>query len=357
MPRFFHPILHLIARATHDELARQVQYLKVENEILRSRLPRRIIVTPVERMRLLRFGTLVGPTIRELITIVSPRTFARWISREHRRRSKRTPPRKPGRPRTPDDIRQLVLRIARETGWGYTRILGELRKLGIRNVSRSTVVNILREHGLSPGPSRSEGTWDQFVKMHARTLWACDFVSKRVWTRGGLVEHFILFFIHVQSRRVIVSNATRHPDAEWVAQQARNFCMEFQEQDDRPTHVIRDGDGKFRGAFDDILRSEGIAVQRLPIRAPNLNAHAERWVQSLKQECLDHFIVFGRRHLDYLISEYVEHYHTERPHQAKGNLPLTGAGPPRRFTGAPPGKIVCHERLGGLLRHYHRVAA
>lgn len=107
------------------------------------------------------------------------------------------------------------------------------------------------------------------------------------------------------------------------------------------SHVIRDGDGKFRGAFDDILRSEGIAVQRLPSQAPNLNAHGARWVQLLKRECLDRFVVFGRRHLDYLISEYVEHYHTERPHQVKGNVPLSGAAPSGRSADSPPGAIAC----------------
>jgi putative transposase len=105
------------------------------------------------------------------------------------------------------------VKLARENGWGYTRILGELRKLGIRTICRSTVVNILKDEGLDPGPKRGAGTWDEFVKRHAATLWACDFLSVRSVTMGGIVELYLLFFLHVGSRRVIVSAPTANPDA------------------------------------------------------------------------------------------------------------------------------------------------
>src|SRR5262249_50031395 len=157
---------------------------------------------------------------------------------------------KPGRPRTPDEIRDLVVQIARDNQWGYTRALGELKKLGIRNVSRSTVVNILKDAGLDPGPKRGEGTWDDFVKRHAATLWACDFLSVRSVTLTGCVDLFVLFFIHLGTRRVIVSSATANPDGAWVAQQARNASMEMDDLGLPAQFLLRDHDTKFTSSFD-----------------------------------------------------------------------------------------------------------
>jgi putative transposase len=175
--RLLQSFLLLLAGATDKALARQVQYLKVENGILRAKLPKRITVTPAERRKLLHFGKPLGPAIKHLIGIVSPRTFARWASGEGNRT---TPGRqsKPGRPRTPEDVRELVLRLAHETGWGSAGIHGELKKLGVGGISRSTVVNILRQAGLESGPKRGEGSCDEFVTRHAATLWGCDFFSK-----------------------------------------------------------------------------------------------------------------------------------------------------------------------------------
>jgi putative transposase len=179
----------LLAGATDRQLARQVQYLKAENRILRDRLPARISVTPSERQRLLKYGKPLGQAIRQLITIVSPRTFARWVKGDATATARGgQPAARPGRPRTAEDIRALVLRLARANAWGYTRILGELKKLGVRKISRTTVIKILKENGLDPGPRRGEDTWDDFLKRHAATLWACDFFSTKVWTLSGLVE-------------------------------------------------------------------------------------------------------------------------------------------------------------------------
>src|SRR5262249_36490475 len=161
--------------------------------ILRAKLPRRLVISPPEKQRLLKFGRPLGKALGQLLSIVSLRTFRRWLSGEDRPR----PAAATGRPRTPEDLRALVLRLARANTWGYTRILGELKKLGLAQVSRSTVVNTLREAGLEPAPRRGEGTWHDFVRRHSATLWACDFFSKRVWTPRGLVECFVLFFLHV----------------------------------------------------------------------------------------------------------------------------------------------------------------
>lgn len=176
--RLLQPVFALFASATDSELARMVGYLKAENRILRDKLPKRLTVTARERARLLQLGNRLGSALKDLITIVTPRAFARWAAAYRGgETTAKALGRKPGRPRTPEDIRNLVLKLAQENGWGYARVLGELRKLGIRSVSKTTVANILREAGLDPGPKRGEGTWSDFVKRHAATLWACDFLS------------------------------------------------------------------------------------------------------------------------------------------------------------------------------------
>jgi putative transposase len=350
-------LLLLLAQATDKALARYVQFLKVENQILRSKLPRVVKVTPQESRRLVKFGRPLGPALKELISIVSPRTFLRWLDADGSRHSRRASPTRPGRPRTAEAIRELVLRLARENDWGYTRILGELKKLGVRKICRSTVVNILREAGLDPGPKRGEDTWDDFIKRHAATLWSCDFFTKQVWTLRGLVEVYVLFFLNVQTRRVYIAGLTVHPNRAWAAQQARNTPMFFAEQEVKPTVLLRDNDGKFGPAFDAVFAAEGVEVKRITPASPNLNARAERWVQTVRRELLDLFVVFGEAHLRYLLSEFLSHYHQNRPHQSLGNAPP--CGPPSPADGPPPdpSDVVCEERLGGLLKHYSRKAA
>ena len=245
----------------------------------------------------------------------------------------------------------------RENDWGYTTILGELKKLGVRKICRSTVVYILRDAGLDPGPKRGEDTWDDFIKRHAATLWSCDFFTKPVWTLRGVVEIYVLFFLNVETRRVSIAGLTPHSDRAWVAQQARNTAMFFAEQDVKPAVLLRDNDGKFGPDFDAVFAAEGVTVKRITPASPNLNARAERWGQTVKRELLDRFVVFGEAHLRYLLSEFLSHYHEARPHQSWDNAPP--CGPPSPAEGPPldPAKVVCEERLGGLLKHYSRKAA
>ena len=355
MKHLYHSFLLLLASATDKQLVRYLQFLKAENRILRSKLPRRIPVSLQERRQLLKFGKPVGAAIKELITIVSPRTFVRWVNAESQLTKKAVTP-KLGRPRTREALRELIIRIARETGWGYTRILGELKKLGVGNVARSTVVNILKEHGFDPGPKRGEGTWDEFIKIHIDTLWACDFFSKKVWTLSGLVEYFIFFVIHFGSRRIHIAGMTPHPDRPWMAQQARNLSMYFGDQPKFPRFLLRDNDGKFSPQFDAILRFDAIEVKPITPLSPNMNAVAERWVQSVKHELLDHFIVFGEAHLRHLLSQFETYYNQCRPHQTMDNRPPNWKPPPGEALGSSH-DVVCEKRLGGLLKHYHRRAA
>jgi putative transposase len=368
MKNLYHRLLLLIAGATQKELASQVRYLKIENEILRSKLPRRVSVTEKERNKLVKFGSKLGKALGQLVTIVHPDTLRRWI-REAGKPGKKTPAKK-GRPRTKEEIRELILKLARENDWGYTRILGELRKLGVKAVSRNTVKNILKENGLEPGPKRGAGTWDEFLKIHAASLWQCDFYAKKVLTIKGFRDLYLLVFLHVESRRVFIAPSTFHPNEAWVQEQAQAFLKHVADAGLETTIVMRDRDTKFTASFDEILKSADVKVKKADYRSPNTNAFVERFIQTLQQECLDYFIVFGEEHMDYLVSEMVTHYHEERPHQAKDNDPLVqslAVDKPkkgkRKAKDTPPpdfvsiSQIECRDRLGGLLKHYYRKAA
>lgn len=357
--QLLHPLFALLGTASDDQLQRMVEFLKAENRILRDKLPRRITVTKQERTRLVKLGQGLGSAVKDLITIVSPRTFARWIAGDKKPpENAKTTDRKPGRPRTADDIRETILRLANENGWGYTRILGELKKLGLGSVSRSTVVNILKEAGLDPGPQRGEGTWSDFLKRHAATLWAADFLSVKTWTAAGFVDLYLLFFIRIGTRKVIISNPTANLNSEWVTQQARNAAMTMDDWNFRMTHLIIDHDTKFTSHFDAVFEAEDAEIKRVGPLAPNMNAYVERFVQTLRRECLDHFIVCSEKHLRHLVKEFIAHYHEERPHQGRGNVPLAVDDPDHPpVLQFPNGKIECRERLGGLLKHYYRAAA
>ena len=350
MARIFQPLLFMLARCTRNQLIRQVEFLKVENQMLRMRVPRqKIILKPEERTRLIRLGQAIGPAMRHLITIVDYTTYRTWI----RRLQGKQPRKQMGRPRTPEVIRELVLKLARENHWGYTRILGELRKLGYRKISRQTVVNILKQAGFDPDSRRGPGSWDELLKMHAETLWQCDFFSKRILSRLGLPQVCALVFLNVATRRVWISPCTAKPTGPWVKQQIYAF-LEHAHREELPVKCVsRDRDKKYRSNFDQILERQDIDVKVLAHRAPNLNAYVERFIQTIQVECLDHFLAFGEKHFDYLVREYVEHYHQERPHQGLENQPIAGQPPP-----APPdSEVRCRTRLGGLLRHYYRAAA
>jgi len=362
MKNLYHSLLLLIAGSTQKELASQIRYLKIENEVLRSKLPKRISVTEKERNKLVKFGSKLGKALNELVTIVHPDTLRRWI-READGRPKRKLT-KVGRPRTKEEIREMIIKLARENDWGYTRILGELKKLGIKPPSRNTVKNILKENGLEPGPKRGAGTWDEFLKIHAASLWQCDFYAKKVLTIKGFRDLFLLVFIHVETRRVFIAPSTFHPNEAWVNEQAQAFLQHVEETGLETTIVMHDRDTKFTASFDDVLESAELEVKKAAHRSPNTNAFVERFIQTLQQECLDYFIVFGEEHMDHLVFEFVTYYHEERPHQSKGNEVLVAASPSDNAEkDEPPADVVpiagieCRERLGGVLKHYYRKAA
>jgi len=251
-------------------------------------------------------------------------------------------------------VEELVVRFAREnSGWGCDRIVGALANLG-HHISDQTVGNILRRHNVAPAPKRSQTTtWKEFICRYLDVLAGTDFFTVEVLTWRGLVTYYVLFFLKLETRRVSLAGITRHPTEEWMTQMARNAVDEESGYLRRHRYVLHDRDSKFCADFRKTLAT-GVKCLRLPPRSPNLNAFAERWVRSVKSECLSHFILFGEGSLRRALKNFCEHYHEERNHQGKNNVLLFPA-PVRLEPGRRRG-IRCRERLGGLLRYYSRAA-
>jgi transposase InsO family protein len=279
--------------------------------------------------------------------IVTPQTLLRW-HRELVRRRWTQSNRPSGRPPVERRVRELVLRLARENPrWGYPRISGELLKLGVR-VSPSTVRRLLLAAGLEPAPRRTVPSWREFLRQQASSTLACDFFTVETLT---LRRYYVLFFIELGSRRVHLAGCTTNPTGGWVTQQARN--LSFTGVLEQTRFLIHDRDSKFSHAFDEVFRSEGINVIRTPIRAPQANAYAERFIRTVRGECLDWLLIFGRRHLEHVLSIYVTHYNRDRPHRALALVPpeaLSGGDPPVATT------IERHDLLGGLIHEYRAAA-
>ena len=245
----FSELLSLLGRMTQENLSRQIEYLKVENEILRKRVGRSIRPTPLERRRLIKFGAPLGKDIRNIISIVTYETFLLWV-RKYKRRERSEKTKKRGRPKTPEEIRLLVIKMAKENAWGYVRILGELKKLNINRLSKSGVKNILKENNLDPAPKRSKDTWNSFIKRHFQTLWACDFFTKQVLTPLGPKMFFILFFINIKTRKVHIGGLTQYPSQKWVNKHTKDIMPIICGDKDSKNLLIRDRDKKFSGEFD-----------------------------------------------------------------------------------------------------------
>ncbi len=353
MPQIFHPLLALIASATDRELAKYIQFLKEENKILRARLPDEIHTRPSERERLVRFGKALGRAIEELISIVSPGTFYRWC-REAQFGKKPKHPK--GGQRKPREIRELVIEIAKTTGFGYSRIIGELRKLGIKKISRQTVRNILKEADIQPGPDRTSDSWENFLQRHRETLWAVDFFSVKSVTIRGMRDLYLMAFLCLETREVIVTTSTEHPNSAWVKQQTERFIEQTSNRTEKPAIVMHDRDTKFTKEFVATLKAKKIRTNALPVASPNLNGRVERFIQTIKYECLFKFILFGQRHVDHIVAEWVEYYNQVRSHMERGHLPPVREAPEEVAT-LKPDEVEIRSHVGGLVKSFHRKAA
>jgi transposase InsO family protein len=351
---------HLLAYITgtvNQELLLRNEYLVTENRILRNQITGRVRLTDGERRTLAEIGQKLGkPALEEVAKIVKPDTILVWHRKLVTQKFDGSKHRKaPGRPKVEKELEALVVRMAQENrSWGYDRIVGALANLGY-TISDQTVGNILKRHGLPPAPERkTTTTWKEFIRAHLDVLVATDFFTAEVWTLGGLVTYYVLFFIHLGTRKVHVAGVTPHPDGAWMVQVARNLTMEEWGFLSPGQYLIHDRDGKYCPAFQQLIDAARIKRVPLPPRSPNLNAYAERWVRSVKEECLSRLMWFGEASLRHALMQYVEHFHYERNHQGKGNVLLF---PPVNQDPTRAGALRCRERLGGLLKYYEREAA
>jgi len=350
-----HLLLMMFAGWVNRHQLDLIDYLQEENRLLKARLGgRRIRFTDAERRGLARKAHVLGrKALKELDTLVTPDTLLRWHRELVAKKCDYSHRRGPGRPRTMHTIVDLILRMAFENrSWGYTRIRGALANLG-HDVGRGTIANVLHEHGIDPAPERDRNTrWSTFLKAHWECLTATDFLSVEVHTIKGLVTYYILFFIDIASRSVHVAGVTPHPDNRWMTQIARNVTDTADGFLRGTRYLILDRDTKYSDDFRNALIREGVHLVRLPPRSPNLNAFAERFVRSIRSECLSRMIFFGQHSLQHAISQFMAHYHAERNHQGLENQLLR----PNPII-APSRQVHQHQRLGGMLNYYHRIAA
>ena len=353
MSKIFHPLLALIASGTDSELAKYVEFLKEENKILRARIPGPIHTKPEERQRLLKLGKALGRAIEALITIVTASTFYRWVRDEGEGKKTANPK---GGQRKPREVRELVIEIARTTGFGYTRIIGELRKIGIKKISRQTVRNILKEEGITPGPERTSDNWENFVKRHGETLWAVDFFSVKTVTLRGICNLYLMAFLNMKTREVIVSASTDHPNSAWVKQQTEAFIEKTADRTEKPDIIMHDRDTKFTKEFVETLTSKGMRTNALPVASPNLNGRVERFIGTIKHECLSKFILFGQQHVDHIVSEWSSYYNTVRSHTERDHLPPKHTVPDEVLK-LNRDQITVKSYVGGLVNSFERKAA
>ena len=355
MNRLIFPVLMLVAQYFRPRYNAQLGILKAQVRMLRNRIDAsRIVPTPEEKAELLRLGAMMDHDVGDVMQIVQPKTYRRWL-RESRNE---VPFRRPGRPRIAEATRELVVRLARENiFWGYRRIVGELKKLGCR-IGATTARQILADSGLSPWPHKAVKNppmqWTTFVHANIDSIVACDFFSKKVYTLRGVFHAYVLVFIHLGTRKVYASPPTYSPHGDWVMQQARNASMWMEDEGIEPRFLLRDRDRKFPDSFSNFWYEQGARPVRTPVRAPKANAFVESFIGTLKHECLNHFMCFSQEQLDYIVRTWVRHYNTLRPHRGIGmyNEVLDKTFRPQ-FTG----RVRCKQQLGGIIKSYYRDAA
>jgi putative transposase len=333
-----------------------IEYLEEENRVLREQLGgRRLLFTNAQRRRLAAKAKAVGRKgLFEIRTLVTPDTLFRWYRTLIAKKYDGTMARSAGRPKTAAELEQLIVQMARDNRtWGYTRIRGALYNLG-HEIGRNTIKRIFLDNGIDPAPLRHRAmSWETFLKAHWGAIAATDFFSVEVLTCTGLVRYFVLFIIELESRRVEIAGIAPDPDGEWMMQIGRNLTDVDDGALAGTRYLIHDRDPLFTDAFRQVLKSAGVNTVKLPARSPNLNAYAERFVRSIKSECLTQIIPLGERHLRTAVKEYTEHYHFERNHQGLNNqLIEKPRGEPNQALA-----VGCQERLGGILKYYYRCAA
>ena len=352
-------LLAYITGRVDKELLVRNEYLAAENRILRAKIKGRLQLSDGEKRTLAEIAHRLGrKALAEVAVAAKPDTILRWFRKLVARKFDGSACRQSvGRPRVEKTIEDLIVRMAQENpSWGYDRMVGALANLG-HSVSDQTVGNVLKRHGIAPAPQRKHTTrWRDFIRAHMEVLAGTDFFTVEVFTLKGLVTYYVLFFIQLETRRVCLAGITPYPDQQWMEQQARNVTMKDWGFLAHSRYLLHDRDGKFCPVFREVIQAGKVKPLKLPARSPNLNAFAERWVRSVKEECLSRLIFFGEHSLRRALTEYIDHFHRERNHQGKGNKLLfpPPCGPVQRCR---RGTVQCKERLGGLLRYYEARAA
>lgn len=347
-------LLGIVAGRVRSEHAKDVEIAVLRHQLaVLRRQVRRPAFRPADRASLAALSRVL-PRRRWSVFLVTPDTLLRW----HRRlvtRKWTELRRAGGRPGLAEDVVALILRLARENPrWGYRRIQGELRKLAVP-VSATSIRTVLRRNGLRPAPRRASTTWRSFLRAQAAGMIATDFFTVETIR---LTTLYVLFVIELETRRVRLVGVTDHPNEAWVVQRARECSIRLADDGVVPRFLIRDRDSKFTRAFDEVFGADGVRVVKTPVQAPNANAVAERWVRTVRQECLDWLLVRGRRHLERVLDEYVRHYNDERPHRSRGLCPPTAADVELEHAGvATVASVGRRDCLGGLIHEYYQVAA
>ena len=335
---------------------RVIEYLIEENRVFREQMGnRRLRFSDDQRRRLAAKAKKLGRKLLvEITTIVTPATLLAWHRKLIAQKYDGSSYRRPGRPRTATEISNLVIRMAEENrSWGYRRIQGALANVG-HVVARTTIADILKRHGIEPAPERSrKTTWKEFLKRHWDQIVATDFFTVEVWTCTGLQRFVVLFFMDLSTRRVQVGGIASRANGLWMSQIARNLTDEVDGFFKDKRYLMHDRDPLYTKEFLSMLADSGIQSVKLPPRSPNLNAHAERFVRTIKEGCLDQMIFFGEDSLRLAIHHFILHYHLERNHQGLGNRLIVPIG----AIGEKMGSVQRRERLGGMLSYYYRDAA
>ena len=345
-------LLDVVATSHGDQANLQAEVLALRRQV-------QVLERQIKRVRWSPGDQMIMAALRERLPrpawaglLLKPETVLGWHGALVRRKWAvyRSRPRR-GRPPISKECRQLILRMARENPrWGYVRRRGEMLKLG-HTVAATTIRSVLLGDGIPPAGRRSELTWKQFLAAHAETLMAADFFNVDTIFFKRL---YVLIYVHLATRRVLLASCTAEPDQAWVTQQARNLCWKLEDEGIGLSVVVHDRDKKFAPSADVVFKSAGARVLLTPLMAPRANAYAERWIGSCRRECLDWMLILNQRHLEVAPREYCRHYNDERPHRSRNLRPPASRGDP-----IPPasGRIERRTRLGGLLNEYGPASA
>ena len=316
-----------------------IEYQREEIQLLRQKLGgRRLRFSDGDRRRLAVLGRKLGRrALGQVATVATPDTILRWYRELVAKKYDGSAKRGPGRPGTVTGVIRLLVRMARENpSWGYTRLRGALKNIG-HELGRNTIKRILQEQGIDPAPTRKRRySWETFIRAHLGAIAAADFFTVEVMGLFGLVRMYVFFVIDLASRKVEVAGICRQPDGLWMDQMARNLLDAVDGFLRGKRYLLVDRDPLYTREFREVLTRAGTRVVRLPARSPNLNAFAERFVLSVRSECLDRIIPLGDWHLGHAVSEYLKHYHQERNHQGLGNVLIDSSGSQRQLQGASP---------------------